>query len=107
MIRFKLPKLLSEDQAMNRPWWAHRVLWRATGIALLVTVVGSLIAFPSVALPLIALICGGVFFLYGLKYYFSVAVVLLASSGNGNGNSNGNGNGNGNGHNHRLLSLFT
>ena len=74
--------------------------------------VGSIILAPSLALPIIGLMCGGVFFLYGLKYYASIALILLASSVSGGGNGNGNGrgyarrldallnggNGNGNGH---------
>src|SRR3989337_2741084 len=39
---------------------------------------------------------GILFFLYALKYYAGMAIILIAN-GNGNGNGNGHGNGNGNG----------
>jgi cellulose synthase/poly-beta-1,6-N-acetylglucosamine synthase-like glycosyltransferase len=52
-------------------------------------------------LAVLSLATGGVFFLYALKYYASVALILLTNpangNGNGNGHSNGHGNGNGNG----------
>lgn len=73
----------------------------------------------GVALSFVALVLGGVFFLYAVRYYLATLVMLLSSlvlgGGNGNGNGNhrnggngrylrrrngngGNGNGNGNGH---------
>ena len=42
-----------------------------------------------------ALFFGGIFFLYALKYYFSIALILISNGSNGNGNGHGNGNGNG------------
>ncbi|MDK1046094.1 MAG: glycosyltransferase, partial [Anaerolineales bacterium] len=50
---------------------------------------------------LAALFFGGIFFLYALKYYMSIALILIANASRGNGYGNGrhkgNGNGNGNG----------
>ena len=46
----------------------------------------------------IALVFGGIIFLYALKYYMSIALILIANGSNGNGNGNGKGNGKGNGH---------
>jgi CheY-like chemotaxis protein len=52
-------------------------------------------------LAVLSLAAGGVFFLYALKYYASVALILMTNpangNGNGNGHSNGHSNGNGNG----------
>src|SRR5207249_2164941 len=73
---------------------------------------------PRYAFSLFALLCGLVFFVYALKYYVTIASVVLITlfgdpakfqgrhaNGNGNGHANGNGNGvkadgqtNGNGH---------
>jgi cellulose synthase/poly-beta-1,6-N-acetylglucosamine synthase-like glycosyltransferase/CheY-like chemotaxis protein len=71
---------------------------------------------PRFAFSLFALLCGFFFFLYALKYYVTIASVILITlfgdpakfqgrHGNGNGNGNTNGNGlkadghtNGNGH---------
>src|SRR5207247_5027066 len=73
---------------------------------------------PRFAFSLFALLCGLFFFLYALKYYVTIASVILITlfgdpakfqgrhaNGNGNGHTNGNGNGvkadgqtNGNGH---------
>src|SRR5439155_19043689 len=64
---------------------------------------------PGFAFSLFALLCGLVFFVYALKYYVTIASVLLITlfgdpakfqgrHANGNGNRHANGNGNGNGH---------
>src|SRR5206468_12553568 len=74
---------------------------------------------PRYAFSLFALLCGLVFFVYALKYYVTIASVVLITlfgdpakfqgrhangignghaNGNGNGHGNGNTNGNGNGH---------
>jgi cellulose synthase/poly-beta-1,6-N-acetylglucosamine synthase-like glycosyltransferase/DNA-binding NarL/FixJ family response regulator len=66
---------------------------------------------PRFAFSLFALLCGLFFFLYALKYYVTIASVILITlfgdparftgrNGNGHANGNGNGNGhtNGNGH---------
>ena len=45
-----------------------------------------------------ALFFGILFFLYAVKYYAGMAIILIANgNGNGNGHGNGHGNGNGNG----------
>src|SRR5438309_3146728 len=65
---------------------------------------------PRFAFSLFALLCGFFFFLYALKYYVTIASVILITlfgdpakfqgrhaNGNGNGHTNGNGHANGNG----------
>jgi len=68
-------------------------LWRASGAVLCLVLLGLAVAFPRLVLPVLALLCGSLFFLYGLKSYASIAVIMLSTSG-----ANGNGNGNGNAH---------
>ncbi|MCH8093780.1 MAG: hypothetical protein IH953_04220 [Chloroflexi bacterium] len=52
---------------------------------------GTLLAY-------ISLISGIFFFVYAMKYYASMGLIMLATGGNGNGNGNGkNGHINGNG----------
>src|SRR3990172_6639675 len=68
-----------------------RKLWRASGAVLCLILLGLAVAFPRLVLPVLALTCGSLFFLYGLKSYASIAVIMLSTSG---ANSNGNGNGN-------------
>lgn len=81
------------------PWLAGAL--RMAGLALLVGVVIS----KGTLLSYIALISGAFFFVYAMRYYLSMGLIMAASGGNGaNGHANGNGwlglrNGNGfNGH---------
>ena len=52
---------------------------------------------PGYLLVYISLFCGIMFFIYAMKYYASLVMILSASGGNGTNGSNGNGNGHGNG----------
>ena len=92
-------------------------LYAATVLGLAIAVgLGAFVLFtrealsPRFAFSLFALLCGLVFFVYALKYYVTIASVLLItlfgdpakfqgrhSNGNGNGHANGNGNGHSNG----------
>ena len=96
------PKLQAERprHSPGGPIW--RVLAGLAGVGIL----AAILAFHSTLLPGMALALGVGFFMYGLKYYSNIALILLASgrsNGNGNGNSHGNGRGlfNGNGHGKR------
>ncbi|TET85544.1 MAG: DUF2341 domain-containing protein, partial [Anaerolineales bacterium] len=71
--------------------WGNPRVWKAVGVVMGLALLGSIIFIPGISLPLIALISGLLFFVYGLKYYASVALILAATSGVGNGNGNGNG----------------
>ncbi|MGH2621735.1 MAG: glycosyltransferase, partial [Anaerolineales bacterium] len=65
-------------------------LWRAGGAVACLMLLAAIFAFPSIVLPVVALLCGGLFFLYGVKSYASVAIIMLSTTGaNGNGNQNG------------------
>jgi cellulose synthase/poly-beta-1,6-N-acetylglucosamine synthase-like glycosyltransferase/ActR/RegA family two-component response regulator len=69
----------------------HPRLWKIAGLGIGILMLGALILIPEISLPIIALICGMLFFIYGLKYYASVALILAATSSIGKGNGNGNG----------------
>jgi cellulose synthase/poly-beta-1,6-N-acetylglucosamine synthase-like glycosyltransferase/CheY-like chemotaxis protein len=69
--------------------WTNRKLWVGIGVGLGLALLASMVLAPRIAFPLIALTCGLLFFLYGLKYYLSVALILYATSSGGNGNGNG------------------
>jgi cellulose synthase/poly-beta-1,6-N-acetylglucosamine synthase-like glycosyltransferase len=69
--------------------WSNRKLWIGIGAGLGLALLACMVLLPRVAFPLIALSCGLLFFLYGLKYYLSVALILSATSGGSNGNGNG------------------
>ncbi|HEY43487.1 MAG TPA: DUF2341 domain-containing protein, partial [Anaerolineae bacterium] len=71
--------------------WENRWLWRGIGILTVVLFLASMIASPKMTLVWTALVFGLFFFLYGLKYYLSVALILLATSGNINKNGQANG----------------
>jgi len=73
---------------------------------LLLLFAAGMLLLPTLFLPGVALSLGLFFFLYSLKYYMSVGLLLVASGGNGNGNGhNGNGTKNGNGGKPRLTGL--
>ena len=69
----------------------HPRLWKIVGLGIGILLLGALILIPGISLSTIALICGLLFFIYGLKYYASVSLILIATSGIGNNNGNGNG----------------
>jgi cellulose synthase/poly-beta-1,6-N-acetylglucosamine synthase-like glycosyltransferase/CheY-like chemotaxis protein len=71
--------------------WRDHKLGVGIGAGLGVVLLLSLIFFPRVAFPAVALAFGLLSFLYGLKYYMSVALILSATSAGPNGNGNGNG----------------
>ncbi len=75
----------------NDVQWGNPRVWKVAGVVMGLALLGSIIFIPGISLPLIALISGLLFFVYGLKYYASVALILAATSGVGNGNGNGNG----------------
>ncbi|MGH2621197.1 MAG: glycosyltransferase, partial [Anaerolineales bacterium] len=62
-------------------------LWRAGGAVACLLLLAAIFAFPRVVLPVVALLCGGLFFLYGVKSYASVAIIMLSTTG---ASSNGN-----------------
>ncbi|MGD8759937.1 MAG: response regulator, partial [Anaerolineales bacterium] len=69
-------------------WREHKLgigIGAGIGVGLLV----SLILIPAFTFPMVALAFGLLSFLYGLKYYLSVALILSATSGGPNGNGNG------------------
>jgi cellulose synthase/poly-beta-1,6-N-acetylglucosamine synthase-like glycosyltransferase/CheY-like chemotaxis protein len=68
-------------------------LWKIAGFGFGILTLSFVILFAHISLPIIALIFGVFFFVYGLKYYGSAALILVATSGIGNNNANGNGNG--------------
>ncbi len=57
----------------------------------------------GVALSLAALVLGGLFFLYSIRYYLATLVMLLSSLLLSETNGSGDGNGGGNGHPHGLM----
>ncbi|UCF60250.1 MAG: DUF2341 domain-containing protein, partial [Anaerolineaceae bacterium] len=74
--------------------WDNPWLWRGIGILTVVLYLASLISSAKMTLVWTALVFGLFFFLYGLKYYLSVALILFATSGNANnGQANGKLNG--------------
>jgi cellulose synthase/poly-beta-1,6-N-acetylglucosamine synthase-like glycosyltransferase/CheY-like chemotaxis protein len=87
----QLPRVISLDVKPPESTWGAKRLWTTVGIVFGFVLLASLILFPRISLPTIALICGFFFLFYGLKYYGSVALILLATSGAPNGNGNGNG----------------
>lgn len=102
----RLLQAFSGDDAV----WTRRRFWLIVGGGAGILWLASFVVWPRLALPLFSLLCGLLFFLYGLRYYASVAHIMLASSGgvNGNGNGNGhrNGDGNGNGNGNGLRGMF-
>jgi len=87
----KLPRKKKEPPKYI-PW-----LWGAVRISALL-LLGGIVATNGYLLVYISLFCGIMFFVYAMKYYASM-VMIMAATGNGtNGWANANGNGNGNGH---------
>ncbi|HLF36712.1 MAG TPA: glycosyltransferase, partial [Anaerolineales bacterium] len=73
-------------------WLKNLGLWRTGGAVACLMLLAAILAFPSVVLPVVALLCGGLFFFYGVKSYASVAIIMLSTSGpTGNGKPNGDG----------------
>ena len=66
--------------------------------ACVVLLIGGIVLTQGYLLVYISLFCGIMFFIYAMKYYASMVMILSATGGNGTNGSNGNGNGNGNGH---------
>ena len=99
----KLVEMITNPPPRRRPYRAplvkppqqsdlpHPRLWKTIGLGIGILLLGALILIPGISLSTIALICGMLFFIYGLKYYGSVALILAATSGIGNNNGNGNG----------------
>jgi cellulose synthase/poly-beta-1,6-N-acetylglucosamine synthase-like glycosyltransferase/CheY-like chemotaxis protein len=87
----QLPRLMSPDVKPPEFTPRERRLGIALGTTFGLVLLAVIILFPRISLPTIALISGFFFLLYGLKYYASVALILLATSGSPNGNGNGNG----------------
>jgi cellulose synthase/poly-beta-1,6-N-acetylglucosamine synthase-like glycosyltransferase/CheY-like chemotaxis protein len=87
----QLPRLMSPTVKPPDLTPREKRLGINLGIMFGLGLLASIILFPRFSLPIIALICGFFFLLYGLKYYASVALILLATSGSPNGNGNGNG----------------
>lgn len=88
-----------------RPYVVNWTAWGSFAAALMPM---AQVSPPVRLFAFVALFFGGLFFLYALKYYLSMALILLANgngNGNGNGHSNGNGLFNGNGNGHGLRSL--
>ena len=77
----------------ERPWWASRILWVAVGLFFALTLIAALILNPGLALPGIALTFGLFFFIFAVKYFASITLILLATARGPNGNGNGNRNG--------------
>jgi cellulose synthase/poly-beta-1,6-N-acetylglucosamine synthase-like glycosyltransferase/ActR/RegA family two-component response regulator len=82
------PVVTAEPQREIGRFLGDKWLWRGASALLGVSYIAALIASPQITLLWTSLICGVMFFIYGLKYYLSVALVLFATSGNGN-NHNG------------------
>ncbi len=87
----QLPRVMSPDVKPPQQEWGAKRQWTIVGIVMGLVLLTSLIFIPRISLPTIALICGFFFLIYGLKYYASVALILLATSGSPNENGNGNG----------------
>ncbi len=74
----------------SNAWWMNRGIWLAGAAVIGLILIAAMAAVPRIALPVFALVCGLLFLIYGLRYYISVAIIMLSTSG-GNGNGNGNG----------------
>src|SRR3990172_9436389 len=95
----RLPRTLegTPRRAFERiPWAQGLALAGMGGLILLLTPYSGVQALGD-RLAVVSLATGGLFFLYALKYYASVALILLTNPAKGNGNGNGHSNGNGNG----------
>jgi len=67
-------------------------LWRTGGAVACLLLLTAIVASPRLVLPVLALLCGILFFLYGVKSYASVAIIMLSTTGaNGNGSGHGSG----------------
>jgi cellulose synthase/poly-beta-1,6-N-acetylglucosamine synthase-like glycosyltransferase len=67
-------------------------LWRTGGIVACLLLLAAMFAFPRLVLPILALLCGGLFFVYGVKSYSSVAIIMLSTTGtSGSPVANGDG----------------
>ncbi|MGD8813539.1 MAG: DUF2341 domain-containing protein, partial [Anaerolineales bacterium] len=82
----RLSPVVHQPKVFN--WKDHR-LGIGIGAGLGVGLLASLILIPRVAFPAVALAFGLLSFLYGLKYYLSIALILTATAGGPNGNGNG------------------
>ncbi|HEY47536.1 MAG TPA: DUF2341 domain-containing protein, partial [Anaerolineae bacterium] len=85
------PLVEPEPRRVFGEMWENPWLWRGIGILTAILYLASLISSVKMTLVWTALAFGLFFFLYGLKYYLSVALILLATSGNANNNGHANG----------------
>ena len=80
---------MSSSRHSSHPPPVNWTAWGSLAAAALVPLAQERSMFGLFAVA--ALFFGGIFFLYALKYYLSIALILIANGSNVNGNGNGNG----------------